>query len=166
MMPTRSYDPKRDISSAFLDRVGDWIDRGGEVLIVLRYLCAAGAKDFTLCGSRAELKALVDWAAVGTDIEVFRDRQLPLRGKVSDQFIATILDAIPLGEEYLVVTLEKHSGRPVSRISLFGNDRKDLVDSIRELMGQEVACGVCPNFIVADHEGLISAAKGGIDGPR
>lgn len=30
----------------------------------------------------------------------------------------------------------------------------------------KVACGLCPDFLVADHDGLISASKGGIDGPR
>jgi hypothetical protein len=70
---------RENVSAAFLDRVADWIVQAGEVLVILRYLRAAGGKDFALCRSSAEFEGLVESVPTGTDIEVFRDPQLPIR---------------------------------------------------------------------------------------
>ena len=59
--------------------------------------------------------------------------------------------------------------RPDSKVSRFGEigaSQAELRESLLELIGAEVALGRCPEFCVADHEGLVSAAKGGVDGPR
>ncbi|MSU80449.1 MAG: hypothetical protein EXS16_20470 [Gemmataceae bacterium] len=103
---------------------------------------------------------------VGADIEVFRDPQLPMRGTVDEAFIASALDAIPDGEEFLVLTMDALPGSGISSRGMMGASHTDLRESLEELRGKRVALGVCPNFCVADHEGLASAAKGGIDGPR
>ena len=73
------YDPARDVTPTFLNRVTDWIERAGEVLVILRYLRAAVRKDFALCRTRSAFEDLIDSVPRGTDIEVFRDRQLPIR---------------------------------------------------------------------------------------
>jgi hypothetical protein len=160
------YDPARDVTSIFLDRVAGWIQQSGEVLVVLRYLRAAGAKDFALCRTTADFELLVDSMPTGTDIEVFRDPQVPIRGIVDEAFIASALRAIPDGQEYLVVTLETRPGSTISSASEMGCSHRELHESLEELMGTAVALGVCPDYCVPDHEGLVSAAKGGIDGPR
>jgi hypothetical protein len=41
-----------------------------------------------------------------------------------------------------------------------------LVEDLMEEMGEQVAFGACPDFIHADNNRMISASKGGIDGPR
>ena len=159
------YNPERDVTPAFLDRVAGWIAQTGEVLVVLRYLAAAGARDFVLCRSRAEFEALVAWAPTGTDIIAFGDRQLPLRGVVTDAFVAAAQDAVPAGREYLILTEDNRADAPVSAFSTF-DDRENLLDALGHLAGREVAFGECPDFSVADHEAMVSASKGGIDGPR
>jgi hypothetical protein len=160
------YDPARDVTSAFLERVAGWIQRSGEVLVILRYLRAAGAKDFALCRTRDDFEALVEALPTGTDIEVFRDPQLPLRGVVDAAFISSALDAIPEGQEYLVVTMEVGPDSRMSRWGYIGFSHPELRESLEELRGAEVALGVCPAYCVPDHEGLVSTSKGGIDGPR
>ncbi|HEV3446917.1 MAG TPA: hypothetical protein VG099_19925 [Gemmataceae bacterium] len=160
------YDPARGVTSAFLERVASWMQRSGEVLVILRYLRAAGAKDFALCRSRGDFEALVESLPTGTDIEVFRDHQLPLRGIVDEAFIALALNAIPDGQEYLIVTTEVRPGSKICHFGYIGGSHIDLRQSLEELKGNDVALGVCPAYCVPDHEGLISAAKGGIDGPR
>jgi hypothetical protein len=160
------YNPARDVTPAFLDRVAGWIQQSGEVLVVIRYLRAGGVKDFALCRSRDGFEGLVAAMPVGADIEVFRDPQLPLRGTVDESFIAAALDAIPDGEESLVVTMDALPGTGISYRGMMGASHADLRESLEELRGGRVALGVCPNFCVADHEGLASAAKGGIDGAR
>lgn len=52
------------------------------------------------------------------------------------------------------------------RLGEIGDSHEDLQKSLRDLMGAEVALGRCPDFNCADHEGLASASKGGIVGPR
>lgn len=161
-----TYHPERDVTPTFLARVAGWIEQSGEVLVILRYLGAAGAKDFALCRTRAEFEGVVESAPNGTDIEVFRDRQLPIRGVVDDSFIRSALDSLPDGEEYLLVTFETRPGGIISRFGDIGDRQAELRESLSELIGVEVALGHCPDFNVADHEGLVSAAKGGMDGPR
>jgi hypothetical protein len=157
--------PARDVTPTFLNRVTDWIERAGEVLVILRYL-NSGAKDFALCRTRSEFEDLVDSVPRGTDIEVLRDRQLPIRGVVDDAFIRSALDSLPDGQEYLLMTSETLPGSKISRFAEMGESQAELRESLSELIGAEVALGRCPDFCVADHEGLVSAAKGGIDGPR
>lgn len=102
----------------------------------------------------------------GTDIEAFRDRQLPLRGVVNESFIERAVCMIPEGHEYLLVTTETQPGSRISRFGDIGASHADLRESLAELMAAEVALGDCPNFCGPDGDGLISAAKDGIDGPR
>jgi hypothetical protein len=160
------YNPDRDVTAKFLDTVNGWIGQAGEVLVVVRYLRAGGAKDFTLCRSREEFAALVAHVPLGTDIEVFRDPQLPLRGVVDETFVAAAEAAVTPGQEYVILTEAKKAGTPISSFSAFDIDREFLKEILRDLAGQRAAFGRCPDFLAADHEGLISASKGGIDGPR
>jgi hypothetical protein len=161
-----NYDATRDVSPAFVDRVTEWIVARGEVLIVLRYLRAAGAKDFALCRTQQALTIVIENAPRGTDIEVFREPQLPLRGLVTEQFIESALNKIRDGEEYLVVSTEPTLNSCISRFSDMGDSHDDLRETLLGMIGSEVAVGTCPNFCAPDHDGLISASKGGIDGPR
>lgn len=161
-----TYDPARDVTPAFMERVAGWIRQSGEVLVVLRYLGMAGAKDFALCCDRDEFAALVEAAPTGTDIMVFRDQHLPLRGVVDEAFIASALAMIPNGQEYLWITAEVKPGSRISCWGGMGDTHLELRESLEELTGTIVAFGACPDISVADHEGLASAAKGGIDGPR
>lgn len=164
--PMDRYDPARDVTPAFLDRVSGWIEETGEVLVILRYLRAAGAKDFALCRSREDFEGLLGALPIGTDIAVFREPQLPLRGRVDEAFIAAALGAIPDGREYLVVTTAARPGRRICRSGSMGDTHADLREDLEDLIGVHVALGACPAYCVPDHEGLISASRGGIDGPR
>jgi hypothetical protein len=160
------FNPDRDVTPAFLRRVNEWIARQGEVLVVLRYLRAAGGRDFALCQGVDDFRAVVAAVPIGTDIEVFRDRQLPLRAAVTEPFISETLAAIGDTQEYLAITLRRRDDSPIS--AGFDQDvsQAALASWLRQHLGAEVAVGMCPNFLVADHEGLISASKGGVDGPR
>lgn len=160
-----THDHDRDITAEFLNHVRKWIDQRGEVLVVLRYLRMAGAKDFALCPSFADFDFIVDSAPLGTDIEVLRDAGLPVRGIVDAAFIDTAVSHVRDDEEYLVLTTEKE------RSCLTRSARWDLLHvslraDLNDLLGVEVRMGACPDFMCADQDGLISASKGGINGPR
>ncbi len=133
------YNPARDVTPAFLERVSGWLQRSGEVLIILRYLRAAGAKDFALCRSLGDFEVLVQSLPAGTDIEVFREPQLRHRGVVDDAFIASALDAIRDDQEYLLVTTETLPSSGICRSGEIGCTHADLRESLNDLMGNHVA---------------------------
>jgi hypothetical protein len=164
-MPADKYNPNRDITPKFIATVNSWIEASGEVVVILRYLRAAGAKDYALIDSPDRFQRLVEVCPTGTDIVVCRDAQLPLRGRVDDDFIERAKGMIPVGSEYLFVCLKP---RGADDPRLFGafNSGVNLVEDLEEFRGEEVALGLCPRFMGPDNEGMISASKGGIDGPR
>lgn len=159
-------DKEGEVTPNFLETVGQWIDANSEVFVVLRYLRAAGMKDYAFIKSRDEFAVLVERVSVGTDIIVFRDAQLPLRGRVTREFIARAKELIRDGEEYMFVRLAPERRRDARLSGTMGERHAELVEDLSEEMGEEVAVGVCPNFINRDNDAMISAAKGGIDGPR
>lgn len=165
-MARRTYDPARDVTKAFLDRVATWIEYAGEVFVLLRYLEAAGAKDYAFCHTFSEFESIVQAAPPGTDIEVFRRRQLPIRGVVTETFIPDSLAAIPDGAEYMIVSLARRNESVLSVFGSMGDTHEDLTADLTSLRGSEVALGLCPDFSAPDSDDLTSASKGGVDGAR
>jgi hypothetical protein len=74
------FDPCRDITIEFLNLAEAWINSSGECLVVARYMRAAGSKDYALCNDYGQFMCIVNRVSIGTEIEICRDRQLPLRG--------------------------------------------------------------------------------------
>jgi hypothetical protein len=135
----------------------------------MRYLRAGGAKDYAFIKSAADFAALVACVPDGTDIIVFRDPQLPLRGKVTPDFLARAMDHVSDGEEYMFVRMAPQSYLPADDLRRFGemgNTHAELARDWDDESGEEIAFGICPRFIEADHDRMISASKGGIDGAR
>ncbi|HVT80021.1 MAG TPA: hypothetical protein VHM90_05135 [Phycisphaerae bacterium] len=164
------YNPARDITPAFMSRVERWISDRGEVFVVLRYLRAGGAKDFLFCRSKSDFEALIDWVSVGTDIIVFRDRQLPIRGIVDAPFVSSAINSLRDAKDYMLVldTEEPFFTDPALKRNCTGvfDYTTHLNEEIEEWRGKRVALGDCPDFRAEDHEGMISASKGGVDGAR
>ena len=134
-------------------------------MVIMRYLGGGGSKDFALIQSKDEFENLVQICPEGTDIIVFRDKQLPVRGIVNDKLIDQARQTIPETSEYLFML--RTPDKPDDPICFGEFDyRSAMEQDIREWIGHEVAVGVCPHFIGPDNESMISASKGGIDGPR
>jgi hypothetical protein len=161
-----TYNPEREITPQFVARVTEWIAATGEVLVILRYLYGAGSRDYLFCRSSEDLHTLIDSLPEGADTIVFQHPQLPIRGISSDSFIDHCLTQIPAGSEYMIARLD--SPLPPDRsVSGFDDDSHgDLRGHLEVFHGQAVAVGRCPNFIGPDCDTMISASKGGIDGPR
>lgn len=164
-MPTGKYDPDRDITPTYLATVRQWIAASGEVLVVMRYLRAAGSRDFALVSSAEQFDRLVDVCPVGTDIIVFRDPQLPLRGVVDETFLKQVESSFPHNPECLVVEVKPKTPND-PRCSGQIDHLAGLKHDLEETRGEIVAIGECPDFCGPDNDGMISASKGGIDGPR
>ena len=116
---------------------------------------------------RAKLKGL----APDTNVIVWGDQQLPLRGKVDDVFIHRALEMIPEGAEYLILCLEKtvHDYRPHHYWEAFdhtsGETHEELGEALNEYRDRPVAVGLWPRWpeedentieaYVPDHDGQI-----------
>jgi hypothetical protein len=161
-----TYNPARDISDDFLATVASWIRNASEVFVVVRYLRAAGAKDYAFVRSETEFRELIGICPVGTDIIVFRDPQLPLRAVVDDALVRTARVLLSEWKEYLYVLLTPRTAGDVRLFGKMGDRESDLVEDLGEHFGEKVAIGACPNFNAPDNVGIISRSKGGIDGPR
>lgn len=167
MIPTGDkYSAEREVTPRFLETVGQWTDSSSEVFVVLRYLRAAGAKDYAFVKTRAEFSALVDSVAEGTDIIAFRDPQLQLRGRVTAEFIARAKALVSEGDEYMFVRMKPERAGDLKLFGEMGDTHATLAEDLGEEAGEEVAFGPCPRFIDPDNERMVSASKGGIDGPR
>ena len=160
------YVAERDISSDFCRTVESWIDQQGEVFVVLRYLRAAGAKDYAFVRSAAEFKALIHVCPIGTDIEVFREPQLPTQGMVTSEFISRLSTEVPDWGEYLYVVLEPRGPDDPRLFGEMGGTADELAEDLSHQGGKLIAIGPCPPFNDPDNEAMISRSKGGIDGPR
>jgi hypothetical protein len=161
-----TYNPDREINDSFLAKVMEWIEATGEVFVALRYLRMAGARDYALCRSQEEFLSLIEIVPIGTDIIVFQDKQLPLRGIASSAFDEAVLNEIPDGTEFLLAGLEPlRSGDP--RLSIDTDEtHTEMRSSLAEAAGRSIAVGTMPPFHLRDNDRMISASKGGIDGPR
>lgn len=160
------YNPARDTSPAFVEGVADWIATDGEVLVVIHWVAGGGHRDFALCRSRADFERLMEIACDGTELVAIRGYQLPIRGPVTEDLIVRVLEAVPEKSDYLVMSAATKPDSPMAARVGEGDTHADLEETLRDWMGIEIAAGICPNFWVADHESMISRAKGGVEGPR
>jgi len=116
---------------AFLNSLESWLNRHGEVLILIRYSHAAGNKDFEFHTSFSSLLERLHQLPPETCVTAFRTPQLQLRGIVDDEFIRKCLSSVPNGSEYKQLGLSTVSpltfmSKPGfdllhTRISLFKN---------------------------------------------
>ncbi len=160
------YDPARELTPDFIARVRSWIAATGEVFIVLRYLRAAGGKDYVLCRSSEGFDALVAPLLIGTDIIVFQQPQLPIRGISSPEFIAHCIAQIPDDADYVVARMHRPDQSQFYVSGRLGSGHDSLREDLADFCDQSIAVGLCPDFNVPDNDRMISASKGGIDGPR
>src|SRR5919109_648780 len=148
--PGDNCSPEREVTPKFLETVGQWIDSSSEIFVVLRYLRAAGAKDFAFIKTRAEFAALAEAVPVETDIIAFRDPQLPLRGKVTAEFIARAKSHVADGDEYMFVRIAPDKLGDVRLFGAMGDTHATLGEDLSEEIGEVVAFGACPRFIDPD----------------
>jgi hypothetical protein len=162
------YDPNRDISDTFISKVAEWIEESGEVFVALRYLRAAGSKDYALCYSKDDFLQVIQKVGIGTDIIAIQEKQLPLRGIASNALMDAAMANIPDGSEYLIVRTNRKNQDDPRLWGLMGDSHQELQETLKDedCWGLEVALGILPPFMDADNDKMISASKGGIDGPR
>src|SRR5579859_2640626 len=75
-------------SPGFLETIKTWIAENGEVLVLIRFSYAAGSKELEFFTSFTTFRQRLARFSPRTCVTVFRQRHLPLRGAIDDDFIA------------------------------------------------------------------------------
>jgi hypothetical protein len=135
---------------AFLANVSKLLSSQGEVLVLFRYARAAGNKDFMFISDMQTFRSKLKNLPADTNVIVYGDRQLPLRGQVDSEFIAKAVKFIPEGSEFLILCLEKtiHDYRPHHYWESFGDSagetNAELSEALDGYSGRLVAVGLWP----------------------
>jgi hypothetical protein len=141
----------------FLDTLESWLAGRPEILVLLRYAHAAGAKGFEFATHFPSLAKRIRELPPLTSIIAFKQPQLPFRGVVDDEFITRCVAGIPDDSEYLVVELVKRvQGRNAWYLDYAGISLAELQDDLEESRGVRVAAGLYPVWH-EDSDDVISA---------
>jgi len=134
--------------AAFFDTVAGWIAGRGEVLVLIRYSHKAGSKDYEFFQSVDAFRDRLRHLSPRDCVTVFGRRQVPLRGRIDDDFIRRAEALVPEGTEFLIVGLE-----PVQYGNLTwyrytaGETHAELRESLAEMRGELVAVGPYPPWL-------------------
>jgi hypothetical protein len=149
---------------AFLKTLEVWLGSEIEVLVLIRYSRAAGDKSFEFYKSFAALKERLSQLPAEACITVFRNRQLPLRGIVDDEFIRKCLSTLQDGSEFAVVETAQTTAGPHSWFDFStGTSHEELREDLESRRGKPVAAGEYPPWL-EDSSDVISAYVPGQEG--
>lgn len=141
----------------FLRSLEDWLSRQSEIMILVRYSRAAGSKSFGFFSSFATLRQRLAQLKAETSVTAFRRPQLPLRGRVDDDFIGKCLSLIPAGSEFLVLETDP---RMATQQWLYHHEAGESLDEFLKVLdglrGRLVAVGEYPQWL-NDSPDVISA---------
>jgi hypothetical protein len=141
----------------FLGTLESWLRRLPEILILIRYSRAAGSKDFEFFSSFEALWNRIRQLPPDTSIIAFRQPQLPLRGVVDEDFVASCLIGVPDSLEFLVLeTARRAYGEKSWFHWMAGETHAELREALEGSRGAPVAVGPYPPWI-ADSDDVISA---------
>ena len=141
----------------FLKSLEDWLHGQSEIMILVRYSRAAGSKSFEFFTSFTALRERLTQLKAETSVTAFRKPQLPLRGRVDDEFICKCLSFIAAGSEFLVLETDP---RMATQQWLFHHSAGESPDELRQVLeglrGRQVAVGEYPQWL-KDNPDVISA---------
>jgi hypothetical protein len=132
----------------FLKTLEDWMRGQSEIMILVRYSRAGGNKSFEFFNSFAALSERLARLKAETSVTAFREPQLPLRGRIDDEFVGKCLSLIPAGSEFLVLETDPRLAAQqwFSRHES-GASREELRQVLEELRGRLVAVGEYPPWL-------------------
>ena len=148
----------------FQQTIRRWIEANGEILVLIRLHAGAGSREYEFFRSYAQFEARMKALPSRASVIAFRERQLPLRGKIDDAFIARALKLIPEGQPWLATALTPTVMGKVSWLeNADGSTQAELRAELEGERGREYAVGLNPPWI-EDSEVVVSAIvpdKGG-----
>lgn len=158
--------PRSAFDHTFLEQVQHWIEDSNEVFVVLRYAYAAGAKDYLFVRSFAQFTALLATLPPRTDVIVFQERQLSIRGIADDSLLNEALTNIPEGIWWFLLCRE--GDNPGDYSSAGDDTHAALREAFQEYQGKYITLGLDPPWNEADNatmqSGLIPMPDGRVVG--
>ena len=150
--------------SNFSLAIEGWLVERSEVSALIRYSASAGAKSFEFFYSLDDFLQRLRELPARACVTAFREPQLSLRGFVDEKFIASAIAQIPDGTEFLIAGLQKVTYGKASWFKfLSGENLCELEEELRSCLGEMVAVGVYPPWLV-DSDEVKSAVVPGMDG--
>jgi hypothetical protein len=157
-----SYSEKREPDDAWVAKVSSWIEETGEVFIYLRYLFNSPTMNFALVRSEHDLRRLIGVSPEGTELTACRGAWLPIRGAWGEELLDRVRDEIPTRTDCVCVFTQTNSPEDPRLAGESWCSTSEMIRELSERECEQVAIGVFVN----DGRETISAAIGGLDGPR
>ncbi|NUP10510.1 MAG: hypothetical protein HOW73_31050, partial [Polyangiaceae bacterium] len=119
-------------------------------LILIRYRAGGGNRDFELHRLLETLEGNIARMPAGASVTAFRDRQLPHRGVVNDEFIERAIELVPDGVEYLLLEQVPTFDDPFCWYHhATGTSHEELRADLEDSSGVPAAFGHYPPFLCA-----------------
>jgi hypothetical protein len=139
----------------FLDTVRAWFVVHYDIFVVVRYSAMTGAREYFWFKDFGKFQAQLKCFPPQANVIVFRDKQFPLRGIVTDTLIRQALDLIPDNTEAMVANIVQP---PDDSIYVWPCDtHAELTEALHDLRGEYAAIGLYPPWHMPDNENMISA---------
>lgn len=146
VLDARANGYRATTDAGFLADVRDWVSASGDLLVLTLHHAEPGDRGLRLLTTFEAFEAFVAGLRPRTGLLVFRDRQLPIRGCVDDEFTSRVLGSIPDGAAWLVVPLMPTL--VAGDFQLFHHGEGTTAEELRsELLGRrgkDVAVGLDP----------------------
>ena len=148
-------------ADAFRSTVRRWCEESGEVFTVFRFHAAAGLKQYAFFKSYDALALRISTLPPTTAVAVFRDPQLPLRGRVDLAFVSRAVSELRTAEEWLLVGMDSDDAWPDDEC---GESLEELEEALLEREGDFIAVGSYPAWWNGDGDDRIGAYTPNPDG--
>ncbi|MEM9825844.1 MAG: hypothetical protein AAF958_04610 [Planctomycetota bacterium] len=157
---------KSTSDAAFRSAVARWINDNGEVLAVIRFAGGAGSRSFEFFTSNDAFIKRTNELPPSASVTVLAELQLPIRGRVDDDFIPHACASIRDGDEWLIVTIDRIRIGAASWFHDYaGESISELSDELRDeyCYGKTVAVGPYPAWL-EDSQTVLTAFTPNPDG--
>jgi len=125
----------------FLEIVKNWIEKDGEVYLMLWFHCAGGTKHHWLLNSFAHFLSIIEATEGYCSVDVYRHPNFPLRGVVDDAFIRQALVDFPDGENWFLLAYEQNSDQGTPCDVWGDNSHTALLEALNSYIGDYVFVG-------------------------
>jgi hypothetical protein len=142
-------------SSSFCGTVQKWIDQYHDLFVVVRYHAMAGAREYFWFSNYDAFANVLSNCPPMSNIVVFRDNQIALRGTVDSKLFEQAVELIGENTEWMIAdTVEP----PNSALYVWtGDTHQELIEQLNDMVGQLISIGPYAKWHERDNEAMISA---------